>query len=224
MSEVKIHPSRKTQLESEFSAPYFLQIKQFLLAEIEAGHTIFPVWKDIFRAFDLTPFDQVKVVILWQDPYHGVGEAHGLSFSVPDGVKIPPSLRNIFKELKSDLDIDPPSSWNLQKRAEQWVFLLNAWLTVRQDAPNSHKDAWRQTFTDAVIQKLSDRRDWLVFILRGAFAQKKLPLIDPSKHLIIKSPHPSPFSADKGFFGSRPFSQCNNYLIGMGKTPIDRKI
>lgn len=219
--QVIIHPSRKTQLESEFSAPYFQQIKTFLHQEISAGYTIYPEGKDIFRAFDLTPFDQVKVVILGQDPYHGVGEAHGLSFSVKDGVRIPPSLRNIFKELKSDLDIDPPLSWNLQKRAEQWVFLLNAGLTVRKDTPNSHKNSGWHHFTDAVIARLSAEKSNLVFILWGAFAQQKIPLIDQSKHCIIKSPHPSPFSADRGFFGSRPFSQCNDFLRAKGLSPIN---
>jgi len=221
---VNIHPSWKEHLKAEFSSPYFQQIKDFLLSEYKKGFITFPLGKDIFRAFDLTPFDQVKVVILGQDPYHGVWEAHGLSFSVPEGIRIPPSLRNIFKELKSDLDIDPPTSWNLQKRAEQGVFLLNAGLTVRKDSPNSHKDAGRHRFTDAVISVLSREKQGLVFILRWAFAQQKISLIDQSKHLIIKSPHPSPFSADRGFFGSRPFSQCNSYLISQGKTPINRDL
>ena len=221
---VNIHPSWKEQLKAEFSSPYFQQIKDFLLSEYQKGFITFPLGKDIFRAFDLTPFDQVKVVILGQDPYHGVWEAHGLSFSVPEGIRIPPSLRNIFKELKSDLGIDPPASWNLQKRAEQGVFLLNAGLTVRKDSPNSHKDAGRHRFTDAVISVLSREKQGLVFILRWAFAQQKISLIDQSKHLIIKSPHPSPFSADRGFFGSRPFSQCNSYLISQGKTPINRDL
>lgn len=221
---VNIHPSWKEQLKAEFSSPYFQQIKDFLLSEYQKGFITYPSGKDIFRAFDLTPFDQVKVVILGQDPYHGVWEAHGLSFSVPEGIRIPPSLRNIFKELKSDLGIDPPASWNLQKRAEQGVFLLNAGLTVRKDSPNSHKDAGRHRFTDAVISVLSREKQGLVFILRWAFAQQKISLIDQSKHLIIKSPHPSPFSADRGFFGSRPFSQCNSYLISRGKTPINRDL
>lgn len=221
---VQIHPSRKSRLETEFTKPYFPKIKQFIQAELQAGHTVYPAGKDIFRAFDVTPFDQVKVVILGQDPYHGVGEAHGLSFSVPEGIRIPPSLRNIFKELKADLDIDPPLHGNLQKRADQGVFLLNAGLTVRKDTPNSHKDAGRQTFTDAVIKLLSEEREGLVFILRGAFAQKKRELIDETKHFVITSPHPSPFSADRGFFGSRPFSRTNEMLTALGKTPIDRDL
>ena len=147
-----------------------------------------------------------------QDPYHGVGEAHGLSFSVPEGVKIPPSLRNIYKELKSDLGIEPASSGNLEKRAHQGVFLLNAGLTVRKDTPNSHKDAGWHQFTDAVIKILSDQKEGLVFILWGAFAQKKAELINTDKHFILSSPHPSPFSADRGFFGSQPFSKCNEIL------------
>lgn len=221
---VQIHPSRKSRLETEFTKPYFPKIKEFIQAELQAGHTVYPAGKDIFRAFDVTPFEQVKVVILGQDPYHGVGEAHGLSFSVPEGIRIPPSLRNIFKELKADLDIDPPLNGNLQKRADQGVFLLNAGLTVRKDTPNSHKDAGRQTFTDAVIKLLSEEREGLVFILRGAFAQKKRELIDETKHFVITSPHPSPFSADRGFFGSRPFSRTNEMLTALGKTPIDRDL
>ncbi|MDO4714224.1 MAG: uracil-DNA glycosylase [bacterium] len=221
---VHIHPSRKSRLETEFTQPYFAQIKSFLQSEFQAGYTVYPAGKDIFRAFDATPFEQVKVVILGQDPYHGAGEAHGLSFSVPEGIRIPPSLRNIFKELKADLDIDPPAHGNLQKRADQGVFLLNAGLTVRKDSPNSHKDAGWQTFTDAVIQLLSEEREGLVFILRGACAQKKRVLIDETKHIVIASPHPSPFSAERGFFGSRPFSKTNEILTALGKTPIDRDI
>jgi uracil-DNA glycosylase len=152
------------------------------------------------------------VVILGQDPYHWTGEAHGLCFSVQDGIRIPPSLQNIYKELQDDLGTTIPKTWNLIPRTKQGVFLLNASLTVRKDQANSHKDIWRQTFTDAVIKKLSDEKKHLVFILRGAFAQQKGILIDKSKHLVIKSPHPSPFSADRGFFGSKPFSKTNAYL------------
>ncbi len=221
---IAIEESRKQVLQEEFEKPYFSQIKEFLQKEIESGYTIYPQGQYIFNAFNLTPFDQVKVVILGQDPYHGTGEAHGLSFSVPEGIRIPPSLRNIFKELKADLNIDPPLSWNLEKRAKQGVLLLNAGLTVRKDSPNSHKDAGRHQFTDAVIQKLSDEKVGLVFILRGAFAQQKANLIDPDKHFILKSAHPSPFSADRGFFGSRPFSQCNEMLTAIGKEPINRDL
>jgi len=219
-----IDSSRKNILKEEFEKPYFFKIKETLKKELSSGHSIYPQGKQIFNAFNLTPFDQVKVVILGQDPYHGTGEAHGLSFSVPEGIRIPPSLRNIFKELKADLDIDPPLNWNLEKRAKQGILLLNASLTVRKNSPNSHKDAGRHRFTDAVISVLSREKQGLVFILRWAFAQQKISLIDQSKHLIIKSPHPSPFSADRGFFGSRPFSQCNSYLISQGKTPINRDL
>lgn len=218
---VDIEESRKNILNDEFSKPYFPKIKEFLQWEINAWYTIYPKGKDIFNAFNLTPFDQVKVVILWQDPYHWEGEAHGLSFSVPAWIKIPPSLRNIFKELKSDLNIDPSESGNLEKWAKQWVLLLNAGLTVRKDTPNSHKDAWWHIFTDAVIKKLSDEKEGLVFILWWAFAQQKEALIDKDKHFIIKSAHPSPFSADRGFFWSRPFSTCNEMLESIWREPID---
>ena len=218
---VTIEESWKKILEDEFSKPYFPKIKEFLLQEINAWYTIYPKGADIFNAFNLTPFDQVKVVILWQDPYHGEWEAHGLSFSVPKWIRIPPSLKNIFKEIKSDLWIDAPDNWNLEKWAKQWVLLLNAGLTVRKDTPNSHKDAWWHIFTDAVIKKLSDEKEWLVFILWWAFAQQKEELIDTAKHLVIKSAHPSPFSANRGFFWSKPFSTCNNYLVKNWKEPID---
>ena len=218
---VQIEESRKKILDDEFSKPYFPKIKELLQNEISWWYTIYPKGKDIFNAFNLTPFDDVKVVILWQDPYHGEWEAHGLSFSVPAGIRIPPSLKNIYKELKADLWIEPSESWNLEKWANQWVLLLNAGLTVRKDTPNSHKDAWWHIFTDAVIKKLSDEKEWLVFILWWAFAQQKEELIDTTKHLVIKSAHPSPFSANRGFFWSKPFSTCNNYLIKNWKEPID---
>lgn len=216
-----IDSSRKNILKEEFEKPYFFKIKETLKKELSSGHSIYPQGKQIFNAFNLTPFDQVKVVILGQDPYHGTGEAHGLSFSVPEGIRIPPSLRNIFKELKADLDIDPPLNWNLEKRAKQGVLLLNASLTVRKNSPNSHKDIGWQIFTDAVIKTLSDKKEGIVFILRGAFAQQKASLIDTDKHFILKSAHPSPFSADRGFFWSRPFSQCNEILECIGKKPIN---
>lgn len=216
-----IDSSRKNILKEEFEKPYFFKIKETLKKELSSGHSIYPQGKQIFNAFNLTPFDQVKVVILGQDPYHGIGEAHGLSFSVPEGIRIPPSLRNIFKELKADLDIDPPLNWNLEKRAKQGILLLNASLTVRKNSPNSHKDIGWQIFTDAVIKTLSDKKEGIVFILRGAFAQQKASLIDTDKHFILKSAHPSPFSADRGFFWSRPFSQCNEILECIGKKPIN---
>jgi uracil-DNA glycosylase len=182
---------------------------------------IYPVWNQIFNAFDKTPFDRVKVVIIWQDPYHGEWEAHWLCFSVQDGVTIPPSLRNIYKEMYSDLWLNPPKSGNLTKWTQEWVFLLNATLTVRKDTPNSHKDIGWQIFTDAVIKILSDKKEHLVFILWWAFAQQKKSLIDENKHLVICSAHPSPFSADRGFFGSKPFSKTNKYLEENGIKPIN---
>ena len=219
-----IDSSRKNILKEEFEKPYFFKIKETLKKELSSGHSIYPQGKQIFNAFNLTPFDQVKVVILGQDPYHGTGEAHGLSFSVPEGIRIPPSLRNIFKELKADLDIDPPLNWNLEKRAKQGILLLNASLTVRKNSPNSHKDIGWQIFTDAVIKTLSDKKEGIVFILRGAFAQQKASLIDTDKHFILSSPHPSPFSADRGFFGSKPFSKCNEILDSIWKKQIDRDL
>ena len=224
ISSVAIESSWKEVLKDEFSKPYFPKIKEFLLSEIQAWYTIYPQGKDIFNAFNLTPFDEVKVVILWQDPYHWVWEAHWLSFSVQDGIRIPPSLRNIFKELQDDLGITPPESWNLEKWAKQGVLLLNAGLTVRKDSPNSHKDAWWHIFTDAVIKKLSDEKEGLVFILWWAFAQEKESLIDTDKHFVIKSAHPSPFSANRWFFWSKPFSTCNSLLTSIWKEPINRDL
>ena len=212
MINPQIEPSWKEILWDEFQKPYFLEIKNFLQKEKLDWKTIYPVWSQIFNAFDKTPFDKVKIVILWQDPYHGEWEAHWLCFSVQDGVAIPPSLRKIYKEMYSDLWLSAPKSGNLTKRTEQWVFLLNATLTVRKDMPNSHKDIGWQNFTDAVIKVLSERKEHLVFILWWAFAQQKKCLIDENKHLVICSAHPSPFSADRGFFWSKPFSRANKYL------------
>lgn len=210
--EINIEDSWKAILKAEFEKPYFLEITRFLKSEKAAGKTIYPSGPHIFNAFNSTPFQKVKVVILGQDPYHGEGQAHGLCFSVQKGIKPPPSLVNIYKEMKSDLGLEAPSHGCLQAWAEQGVFLLNAMLTVEKDQPASHQKIGWQNFTDAAIQKLSDERENLVFILWGAFAQQKSLLIDNSKHLVLKSPHPSPFSADKGFFGSKPFSKTNEYL------------
>lgn len=207
-----IHDSRKNVLADEFQKPYFLAIKEFLFQEKNAWTIVYPQWWDIFNAFNLTPFDTVKVVVLGQDPYHGEWEAHGLCFSVQDWIKLPPSLKNIFKELYSDLWITPMWWWNLSKRAEQWVFLLNASLTVKKDTPNSHKDIWRHIFTDEVIKSISDKKDWVIFVLWWAFAQKKKELIDISRHVILEAPHPSPFSVYKWFYWSKPFSQINKIL------------
>ncbi len=222
VQDVQIDSSRKNVLWSEFQQPCFDAIKHFLLKEKEAGHIVYPTWSNIFAAFNLTPFDKVKVVILGQDPYHGEWEAHGLCFSVQDGVRQPPSLKNIFKELQEDCAVIPPTSWNLTRRAEQWVLLLNSTLTVRKDTPNSHKDFGWQQFTDAAISALSQQKEHLVFILRGAYAQWKLPLIDTSRHLVLQSPHPSPFSCYKGFFGCRHFSKTNDYLVKNWISPIVR--
>ncbi len=217
----QLHPSWKEALQDEFGKPYFKELKKFLQEEKAAGQTVYPLGGNIFTAFNLTPFDEVKVVLLGQDPYHGPKQAHGLSFSVLEGVTPPPSLKNIFKELKDDLGYEIPESGNLTKWAKEGVFLLNAILTVRAHKPASHQKKGWEEFTDAVIRTLSDQREGLVFILWGKFAQSKEALIDTKKHHILKSAHPSPFSADKGFFGSKPFSKTNKLLEKLGKEPVD---
>lgn len=224
VSHIQMDASWKTILAEEFQKPYFAEIKAFLLSEKEAWQVVYPKWSDIFNAFNLTPFDQVRVVILWQDPYHGEGEAHGLCFSVQDGVRQPPSLKNIFKELQDDLWIHPPKSGNLSKRAQQGVFLLNASLTVRKDEPNSHKDIWWHIFTDAVIKNISDKKDGVIFLLWWAFAQKKKDLIDTSRHIVLECPHPSPFSVHKWFFGCKHFSRVNEILRSRGEKEINRDL
>lgn len=218
---IKIEDSWKEVLMDEFDKPYFKEIRQYLKSEKASRKVIYPPGPLIFNAFNTTPFHKVKVVIIGQDPYHGEGQAHGLCFSVQKGIKPPPSLVNIYKEMKSDLGLNPPAHGNLQSWAEQGVFLLNAMLTVEKDQPASHQKIGWQNFTDVAIQQLSDQRDKLVFILWGAFAQQKALLIDSNKHLIIKSPHPSPFSADKGFFGSKPFSKTNQWLESNGITSVN---
>jgi len=216
----KIEASWKEVLMPQFESDYFLKLKSFL-AEEKKKHLIYPNGKNIFAIFDFVPFDKVKVVILGQDPYHGEGQAHGLSFSVPQGIKIPPSLQNIFKELKSDLNIEAPTSGNLEKWAQQGVFLLNATLTVRANEAGSHqKKGWEQ-FTDSVIKCLSEKRENLVFILWGNYAQAKEKLIDTKKHYIIKSAHPSPLSAYNGFWESKPFSKTNTFLESKGLKTIN---
>ncbi|MBK8488736.1 MAG: uracil-DNA glycosylase [Chitinophagales bacterium] len=199
-------------LQPEFSKAYFLYIKTFLKSEMKNQKHIYPPGPQIFNAFNQTPFDKVKVIILGQDPYHGVGQAHGLSFSVPDGIKPPPSLVNIFKELQSDLQIPIPQSGNLSHWAQQGVFLLNAMLTVESNLPASHQKIGWQYFTDAAIKQLSEKKEHLVFLLWGKFAQQKKVLIDANKHLILEAAHPSPFSAYNGFFGCKHFSKTNAYL------------
>ena len=209
--DVRINHEWKGALKDTFSMPYFTQLTRFVRSEYTA-HTVYPPGKEIFTAFDLCDFNNTRVVILGQDPYHGAGQAHGLCFSVRKGTKPPPSLVNIFKELKADTGKNIPEHGDLSEWAKQGVLLLNATLTVRAHSPGSHQGQGWETFTDEVIQVLSFRKQNLVFILWGAYAQKKEELIDASKHLVIKSAHPSPFSAARGFFGSRPFSRTNEYL------------
>ncbi|GET24300.1 uracil-DNA glycosylase [Prolixibacter sp. NT017] len=218
--DVKIEESWKNVLYEEFDQPYFESLVKFVKDEY-AQHTIYPPGKKMFNAFDSCPFDQVKVVVLGQDPYHGPGQAHGLCFSVQDGIAFPPSLQNIFKELNNDLNIPAPQSGNLERWAHQGVFLLNATLTVRARQAGSHQNKGWETFTDAVVRKLADEKENLVFLLWGAYAQRKGEFIDTNKHLVLKAPHPSPFSADRGFFGCRHFSKTNAYLEQHGKTPIE---
>ncbi len=207
-------------LHGEFDLEYMKNLKKFLLAEKKSGKTIFPKGDEYFAALNHTPFDKVKVVILGQDPYHGPGQAHGLSFSVRKGVPPPPSLVNIYKELQSDLNLPRPSHGDLTSWADQGVLLLNSVLTVESGLAASHQKRGWELFTDKVIQELSEKREQLVFILWGSYAQKKGAVIDRKKHLVIESPHPSPLSSHRGFFGSKPFSQVNAYLEKNGITPI----
>ena len=220
--DVKIEASWKEVLKEEFSKPYFEQIVYFLKTERMAGKTIYPPGSLIFNAFEQTPFDKVKAVIIGQDPYHGPGQAHGHCFSVQDGVPPPPSLVNIFKEIQADIGISiPPGKGNLTHWAQQGVLLLNAALTVRANEPFSHSKIGWATFTDAVIQKISALKTGIVFLLWGKFAQEKQNLIDETRHHVLKAAHPSPFSADKGFFGCRHFSKTNRLLQQEGRDPID---
>ena len=219
--DVKIEESWKQVLRQEFTKDYFLEIVARLRIERASGTIIYPPGQLIFNAFNTTPFDKVKVVLIGQDPYHGDGQAHGLSFSVQDGITPPPSLGNIFKELQSDIGVPVSKSGNLTKWAEQGVLLLNASLTVKRNEPNSHaKIGWAE-FTNSVIEKLSAQREHLVFLLWGKFAQEKQVLIDETKHLVLKAAHPSPYSANTGFFGCRHFSKTNEYLAANGIDPIN---
>ncbi|MET0391890.1 MAG: uracil-DNA glycosylase [Chitinophagaceae bacterium] len=219
--DVKIEASWKKVLKDEFAKPYFPQIVQHLKTEKAQGKTIYPPGSLIFNAFNTTPFDNVKVVILGQDPYHGPGQAHGLCFSVQKGVPPPPSLINIFKELHEDTGTPIPNHGNLTHWAEQGVFLLNASLTVRAGEPMSHAKIGWATFTDTVIRKISEEKEHVVFLLWGKFAQEKRVLIDEKKHGVFRAAHPSPLSANAGFFGCRHFSKANEYLVGKGIDPID---
>ena len=218
--DVAINNKWKTLLVDEFSKQYFLDLIKFLNQEIKT-QDIYPKQKMIFNAFNQCSLQDIKVVIIGQDPYHGINQANGLSFSVNDGVKLPPSLRNIYKELKTDIGGEIPSSGNLEHWAQQGVLLLNATLTVRSKQPGSHQKKGWENFTNRVIQAISEQKEHIVFILWGAYAQKKGIIINEDKHLVIKSPHPSPFSAHRGFFGSKPFSKTNAYLLSIGLTKID---
>lgn len=218
--DVRIEQSWKTALQGEFEKPYFAALARYLHGEKAQGKVIFPPGPEIFKAFELTPVDHVKVVILGQDPYHGYGQAMGLSFSVPDGVPAPPSLKNIFKEIGDDLGVTMSGRPNLEKWAEQGVLLLNAVLTVRAGEPASHSRVGWETFTDAVIRCVSDNCDAAVFLLWGNFARSKRDIIDRSKHLVLEAAHPSPL-ARGAFFGCRHFSKTNSWLASHGKQPID---
>jgi uracil-DNA glycosylase len=215
-----IENSWKEVLSEEFQADYFFELKNFLILE-KKKYRIYPPGSDIFSAFNYTPFASVKAVILGQDPYHGARQANGLCFSVNEGISKPPSLQNIFKERHTDLGLPIPVNGNLEKWARQGVLLLNATLTVRAGQAGSHQNKGWESFTDSIIRKLSNEKENLVFILWGNYARAKKSMINTEKHFIVESPHPSPFSAHSGFFGSRPFSKTNNYLVQTGKEPID---
>lgn len=218
--QVKIEPSWGQVLAAEWNKPYFGRLAEFVRAEYASGAAIYPPAGRIFAAFDACPFDRVKVVILGQDPYPGAGQANGLSFSVNPGVAVPRSLRNIYKELQDDLGVTPPPSGDLSRWARQGVLLLNATLTVRGGAPGSHQGQGWEELTDAAIRALASEREGIVFILWGAYAQRKGEFIDRGRHCVITSAHPSPMSAPRGFFGSRPFSRANEYLVSRGQEPI----
>ncbi|RJR28136.1 uracil-DNA glycosylase [Candidatus Microgenomates bacterium] len=217
---VKIEHSWKNMLIDEFEKEYFLNLTDFVKKQYQSG-TVYPHPTRIFSAFDLCPFDNVKLVIIGQDPYHGPGQANGLSFSVNDNVDIPPSLRNIYKEIESDTGAKMPNNGNLERWAQQGVLLLNATLTVLANSPGSHQNKGWEDFTNAAIRKLSSERDNIVFFLWGTYAQKKGEIIDKSKHLVLTAPHPSPLSAFAGFFGCRHFSKANTYLLFHNREPIE---
>lgn len=217
---VKIHPSWEKVLAPQFEQEYFKKLISYIRAEYKKEQ-VYPPGSQIFNAFELTPFDQVKVVIIGQDPYHGEGQAHGLSFSVPEGVKPPPSLMNIYKEIEADLGKEIPKSGNLERWAKQGVLLLNATLTVRAKSPGSHQNQGWEQFTDAAIESLNEQRENLVYMLWGSYAQRKGEFIDRDQNLVLEAAHPSPFSAHNGFFGCRHFSKANKFLILNDTEPID---
>lgn len=211
-------------IREESAKPYWAKLMNFLRSEEQAGRVIYPAAADWFRALELTPMDQTRVVVLGQDPYHGEGQAHGLAFSVRRGVVVPRSLQNIYRELRDDIGVNTPRHGNLEAWARQGVLLLNAVLTVEAGRANVHEGRGWEVFTDRVVRELNDRCEGLVFVLWGAYAQKKGAIVDRSRHLVIESAHPSPLSARRGFFGSRPFSRINEYLIGRGVAPIDWRL
>ncbi len=217
---VKIEPSWGERLKDEFEKEYFKQLVEFVKSEYQS-HKVYPPGKQIFNAFNHCPFDQVKVVIIGQDPYHGARQAHGLCFSVNEGIPMPPSLVNIFKEIKDDLNLPIPPNGSLVRWADQGVLLLNATLTVRASTPGSHQNKGWESFTDAVIKAVSDEKDNVVFMLWGSYAQKKGVIIDRQKHYVLESAHPSPFAAHRGFFGNKHFSRTNTYLASKGLQPIN---
>lgn len=221
--KIDIHPTWQTELATEFDKEYFKELMAFVDSE-RSGHDVFPGEQDVFNALRLTPYPKVKAVILGQDPYHNHDQAHGLAFSVKDGIKHPPSLRNIFKELQSDLEIDTPVSGNLSQWAERGVLLLNTVLTVRAHNANSHQKKGWENFTDAIIQSIGNREQHTVFILWGKPAAKKISLIDETRHTILTAPHPSPLSAHRGFFDSKPFSKTNDALRHSNQAAIDWRL
>ena len=224
MSDIKLEKSWLEQLRPEFDKPYMRELRQFLMAEKSAGKAIYPPGGNIFEALNRTPFDKVKLVILGQDPYHGPGQAHGLCFSVLPGVRIPPSLRNIYEELHRDLGLPYPSHGYLIHWAEQGVLLLNAVLTVEKAKAGSHQGKGWEQFTDAAIAALNEKREHIVFLLWGSYAQKKGSFIDRNKHLVLQSPHPSPLSAHRGFIGNGHFSKANDYLRRTHQSPVDWRV
>jgi uracil-DNA glycosylase len=223
MKTPELPPSWQAALADEFTKPYFAELSRFVDGERKA-HEVFPPEGEVFRALELTPYDDVRVLLLGQDPYHDNGQAHGLCFSVKPGIRPPPSLANMYKELEADLGIKPPKHGYLAGWAEQGMLMINAVLTVRAHTPNSHKDKGWEQFTDAIIKKVNEKTDPVVFVLWGGYAKKKAKLIDAKRHVVIQGTHPSPLSASSGFFGSKPYSTINAALAQRGKAPIDWRL